>query len=512
MNRHLRSLLSGAGLRALVYLAAVLIGLFLTPYLVGTLGDRQYAVFVFAGLFTSWCGLADFGMTTTAARFVTLAYSKGRERRLNETASSAACLFAGMGLAVLAVAVSAAYCCRFCIRAEEGSVYAGALLFSGAAFAVSKLSDALSGVINGVMRQELTGLAALVCRLALGAVTFLIVWRGGRVVAVTAGWLAVALLNLLLLALFARRACPSLRLSPRLVRGVRVRELLSYSVYAFVQQLGTLLVRRSDLIVIGAFLSLTDVTHYNLAVVTLASYFVTLSEELTAWQTNWFTHLRERNETGLFEESRLFAYKGMTYMTVFMSLMLIFWARDFLAFWVGEAYLDAFGALTVIAAGLALYRGSADVNVRLLQGIDRHQPLAPLAVGQGIAGIVLAAVAAKSGFGLIGVAAATILPAAAVNGLAIPLYVCRLTGERPSRYFARHTRYLAVAAASFLPSLFLLRATLAPVPARLTLGLFGSALLWLGTVWLFGLTRAERTKIRAFFRGEKVSGGSPSTS
>ena len=69
MNRHLRSLLSGAGLRALVYVTAVLIGLFLTPYLVKTLGDRQYAVFVFAGLFTSWCGLVDFGMTTASARF-----------------------------------------------------------------------------------------------------------------------------------------------------------------------------------------------------------------------------------------------------------------------------------------------------------------------------------------------------------------------------------------------------------------------------------------------------------
>ena len=507
MNRHLRSLLSGAGLRALVYVTAVLIGLFLTPYLVKTLGDRQYAVFVFAGLFTSWCGLVDFGMTTASARFVTLAYTQSDPRRLNETASSAAFLFAAMGLAVLAIAAAAALVCRRFVSAGEAPVYTGVLLFSGAAFAVSKLADALAGVINGVMRQELTGLAALVCRLALGAATFLIVWRGGRVTAITVGWLAVSLMNLLVLAFFTRRAHPALSLSPRLIRKERIRELLGYSVYTFVQQLGTLLTRRSDLLVIGVFLTLTDVTHYNLAVVTFASYFVTLSEELTVWLTNWFTHLHGKNETKLFKESRLFAYKGMTYLTVFMALMLIFWARDFLIFWVGEAYLDAFGALVVIAAGLALYRGSADVNIRFLQGTARHQRLAPMAVGQGIAGILLASLAAKSGLGLTGVAAGTIIPALAVNGVWIPLYVCRLTGERPSFYFLRLARQIAAAAAAFLPSWLLLCTTLVPTLPRLVLGLLVSVLLWLGTVWLFGLTRLERKKIRSFFRAGRVCGG-----
>ena len=507
MNRHLRSLLSGAGLRALVYVTAVLIGLFLTPYLVRTLGDRQYAVFVFAGLFTSWCGLVDFGMTTASARFVTLAYTQNDLRRLNETANSAAFLFAAMGLAVLAVAAIAALVCRRFVPAGEAPVYAEVLLFSGAAFAVSKLADALSGVINGVMRQELTGLAALVYRLSLGAATFLIVWRGGRVAAITAGWLAVSLVNLLILALFTRRAHPALFLSPRLIRKERIRELLGYSVYTFVQQLGTLLTRRSDLLVIGVFLTLTDVTHYNLAVVTFASYFVTLSEELTVWLTNWFTHLHGKNEAKLFEESRLSAGKGMTYLTVFMALMLIFWARDFLVFWVGETYLDAFSALAVIAAGLALYRGSADVNIRFLQGTARHQHLAPMAVGQGIAGILLASLAAKSGLGLTGVAAGTIIPAIAVNGVWVPLFVCRLTGERPVSYFLRLARHIAAAAAAFLPSWLFLRATLAPTLPRLALGLLVSVLLWLGTVWLFGLTRLERNRIRSFFRAGTNSGG-----
>lgn len=504
MNQHLRSLVSGAGLRAAVYATAILIGLFLTPYLLKVLGDREYAIFVFAGLFTSWCGLVDFGMTTASARFVTLAYSRNDPDRLNETASTAFLLFAGMGAVVLLIALGAALIATRFAPITEGRVYSAVLLFAGGAFAISKLADACSGVINGVMRQELTGAVALLYRLALGGVTFLIAWFGGRVVAITAGGMAVSLMNFLVLALLLRTAYPPLRLSPKRVRKARVRELFGYSVFTFVQQLGTLLIRRSDLVVIGALLSLTDVTHYNLAVVTLASYYVTLTEELTLWQTNWFTHLVQRGETELFEKTRVFSYKAMTYLAVFMTLMLIFWAKDFITLWVGEEYLDAFPCLVLLVSGMALYRGSADVNIRCLQAMARHQMLAPLAVGQGVVGILLAIAAVKAGYGKMGVAAATVLPAIIVNGVWVPLLVCREVGESPIRYFLRNTRFVLVGIVAFLPSFLLIRFFLVPSWGSLTAVVFGALFLWVGTLWLLGFNRGERKMILSFFRHGKV--------
>lgn len=487
----------------IVYAAAIGIGLFVTPYLVKTLGDREYAIFVFAGLFTNWCGLVDFGMTTASARFITLAYSRGESSRLNETASTALFFFIVMGAVVLLIAGAGALLCRRFLPPAEAPIYAAVILFSGASFAVSKLSDAFAGVVNGVMRQELTGAAALVYRLALGGTTFLIAWNGGHIAAITAGWLAVSLANFFLLALFARIAWPTLRLSPKLVRKGRARELLSYSVYTFVQQLGDLLIRRSDLVVIGAFLSLTDVTHYNLVVVTLASYFVTLTQELTSWQTNWYTHLAQRGERSLFKKSRIFSYKVMTYLSVLMALTLIFWARGFILFWIGESYLDTFPCLILIAAGLAFYRGSADVNIRVLQGLASHQVLAPLAVGQGVISIFLSVTALKMGYGKMGVAAATILPAVLVNGFWIPGLVCRDTGERVALYLFRNIRFCLVSAMAFIPSLILIHYTLRPEPVRLAAVLFGSTLLWLATLWFIGFSRDEKLILLSFFRKKK---------
>lgn len=492
MGGHLRTLLGGAGIRIAVYLTGILIGIFLTPYLLRTLGDREYAVFVFAGLFTNWCGLADFGLTTASARFITLRYTRGETGKVNETANTAGVLFALTGLVVLAAAAIVSLVFRYGVHTPEAPLCASVFLIAGAAFALSKLSDAVSGVMNGVMRTDLTGAAAFLYRVFLGLFTFLAVWMGGHVTAAVAGQFAAAALNLLLLALLVRKAFPPFRFSPRLFRKERAGELFRYSVYTFGSQLGNLLVRRSDLAVIGAFLTLTDVTCYNLAVVTFISYFLTFLEEIANWETNWFTHLIQLGEKARFEKSKQVSYKAMTYLTVLMALFLIFWAGDFIRFWVGEEYLDAFNCLVLLAGGMAFYRGSAEVNVRLLQGMARHQPLAWLAVLQGVLTVGLSVLAVKAGFGKIGVAAGTLIPDFLVHGITVPLLVCRLTKASFPAYVLRMLFYTGTAVFAFVPSLILFRFFLAPSLLRLASVGLAALLLWLAAIWYAGFSRDER--------------------
>ena len=498
MDRSLRSLVGGAGLRTAGSLIRIVIGVFLTPFLLRTLGEGEYAVFVFTGLFTNWCGLVDFGMTTASSRFVTLCWSQKNEERLNETANTASFLFAGMGLCVLAAAVAAAFLFQHFSDYPDAGACAPAFLIAGAAFAVSKLSDAVSGVINGVMRQEVTGMVSFLFPILTGGAVFFAAWYGGNVVAVTAGNFAVFLIHFLVLAFLVKRIWPPIRFSLRYIRKERMKELFCYSVYTFVNQLGTLLVRRSDLIVIGTFLTLNDVTYYNLTVVTFISCFLSLLEAMTLWETNWFTHLQESGEMVLFEKSRIRSSKWMTFAVSFISGMIIFWVPDFITFWVGEEYLQTFPALILMAGGIALYRGPAEVNIRLLQGIAKHQPLAYYAVVQGIAGLLFSILAVKFGYGLMGVAVGTIVPAILINGILIPIYVCRLMNESPIYYFARNIGWLILSAAAFVPSLIFLQMVLSPNPILLLCAGIGAFMAYLAMIWLIGLDSEEKKIVRGF--------------
>lgn len=502
-TRPILPLLAGAGLQTATYVTGIALGLVLTPYLYRTLGERHYAIFLVAGLFTNWCGLIDFGMTTAVSRFITLHHTGGDAKSVNETANTAFALMTLLAAVALAVgAVCAAAASLFWPNEPDIGLFRGVFLIAAATFAVSKISDALAGVINGALRQEITGVLALFLRLATGLMTFLVLYFGGRVIALVSGGLLLAAANLLLLALCVKTAFPAFLFSPRLFRKSRVRELVGYSVWTFFNQVGDLLIARSDLILIGAILSLADMSHYNLAVVIFVSYYGSFLQAMTLWETNWFTHLLSRGDDAAFERTRVLSYKLLTYATVFMSFMLIFWGKAFITRWVGEDCLAAYPALVILAASLALYRGCAETNVRLLQGTARHRRLALLTVTQGGTSVALTALLLWLGYGLTGAAVGTMIPAVLVHGLLVPLDVCRLRGERPTRYFARQFSFLGVAALSLVPPWLVLRRFLSTDYPTLfwTAALCG--VLYAAAIFVFGLNKADRASLGSL-RGRK---------
>ena len=111
-RRPLRSLLTGAFLQVITYLTGIALGLFLTPYLLHTLGERHYAIFLVAGLFTNWCGLIDFGMTTAVSRFVTYYHSVGDERGVGQIANTALVILSLLALAAVCAGGIAALVAR----------------------------------------------------------------------------------------------------------------------------------------------------------------------------------------------------------------------------------------------------------------------------------------------------------------------------------------------------------------------------------------------------------------
>ena len=500
-SRPLGKLLAGAALQVGAYLVSIAVGLLLTPYLYRSLGDREYAIFLMAGLFTNWCGLIDFGMTTTVSRFVTVSHASRDDKELNETANTAFVLLAILAFAALIVGGIAALTAKFGWRAApDAGTVAAVFLIAGATFAVSKIGDGASGLVNGSLRQELTGWAALLFRAAVGLVSFLILYFGGRVIALVTGNLVLTAFYLAALVLLAKTAAPSFVFSPSLFRKKKARELLGYSVWTFAQQVGDLLIQRSDLILIAALMTLTDMAHYNLAVVVMVSYYGSFAQAMTLWETNWFAHLAGVGENALFESSRIFSYKAMTYISVLMSFMLICWGRAFLIRWVGPECLDAFPALVLIVGGFAFYRGTAETNIRLLQGTARHQFLAKLTILQGVTSVALSVALVRLGYGLFGVGLGTMIPALLVHGLIVPLDVCRLVHERPLRYFGRLAGTLFRAGIALVLPYFLIRYFLTPdYPTLLWTGISAS-LLYLSSVLAIGFSRDERRSLFAFIR------------
>ena len=531
MKKPVVRLLQGAGLSCASLIVRIAFGLFLTPYMLSALGDRAFGIFALSSLFAGWCGLLDFGLTTTTSRYVTRYYTKDDWTGVNETGSTAITLFGGISALVFLLACLAFLAARLLNDVlDESGLLAAALFFAGLSFAISKVADGFCGVIRGTLRQEYTGWTALITRIAIGLTNLAVLWLGGGVVALLVANSVITALQLIAYMALTRIAAPQFRFSLQFFRKDRVRSLFSYSFFAFLAQAGEIAVNRSDLIVIAALASIEDVTAYNLVVVTLVSYFNSFLTEGSSWETNWFAHLAAKEHTEeddkhsetarrSFKEGflRTFGYAGdnenlseefyrsrsaitraSLYASIFGAFGILLLGRVFIERWIGSKYLFAFPALALCITAQGLYRGSAEVNSRMLQGVARHQVLAVGAILHGVANIILSVLFVRMGLGLVGVALGTVVPGVAIYYFWLPNVACRLVGEKRSVYWRRQIWGTAVALlATLAPTLVIAPRATPNYLSTISYG-FLALVMYLPVVCLLGLSADERVWIKRF--------------
>ncbi len=505
-KKALSHLIGGAVYSCCNLFVGIILGLFLTPYLLSTLGERSYGIFVFAGLFTGWCGLVDFGLTTATSRFITLYYTRKDQQGLNETGNTALILFSILGLLVLAISgLTALFMKIFGKSVPDINILCGVVLIAGGGFAVSKLSDGVCGIINGTMRQDISGSRILLFRILYGLGLFVILYLGGRVIALVFFNFILILLQLLVFIRLVCLYCPEFHFSKWSFRRKRIKELLGYSLYTFITQVGDILIVQSDLLLIMWLFSMEKMARYNLVVVVLTSYYSSFMTVLTTWQTNWFTHLQTLNDDIVLQKWRRLFYKLATWFTIFMSFGFIAWGKDFIACWIGSEYWDVFPCLILCATASALCRGHAETNLRYLQGIARHKTLAFLVLFQGILNVILSLFFVYLGMDLFGIALGTVIPLVLVHHCLVPILLCRMRKESILKYYLSIGGYQIIALSALVIPSILTVWLLRPSYLFLLLVGAGSTLFYVLFLYRFGLNREDRYNLLILFRKKRRS-------
>ncbi len=102
-------LLRGSSLRTLNLVLSVLISFFMMPYLVHTLGDQAYGIWVVAGTLIGYYGLFDFGLSSAVTRFISRAVGQDDQKEISEITSTAFGIFSMVGAIILLVTFGLMY-------------------------------------------------------------------------------------------------------------------------------------------------------------------------------------------------------------------------------------------------------------------------------------------------------------------------------------------------------------------------------------------------------------------
>ncbi len=482
-----------------VYISAAVISFFLTPYIITTVGQAAFGVWILVGSFSGYLGLFDFGIGFAVVRFVARYQTTGEANKRNEVVATAFYIAALLGLLVLlATVVLMLYAAVwFTIPAAMVGQARWAIFLVGLSIAIgfplSVFSEALAG---GLYRFDLFNTVAIMTALFRTALTIIALELGWGLVGLGAAALAGSLVGYLWRMRMLYRLLPDLSIHPRLARPGVLKRIGGYSLYSFILVLSGRMAFYSDSFVVGFFRGVEDVAVFGIAV-KLVEYL----RQLVFTMTKLFAPIAARYDPVADQISlRRFLYDGSRLNLLFslpLSLVLFFWGKPFIHLWVGDRFESSVVILQILLIGhlLSFMQG---IGGDILLGVGRHRLLALLSLGSAIVNIVLSVILVKV-MGLVGVAWGTTIPLSLLSLLYVPFAAIRLVGGRPMKFLRE--AFLPPLAAAVIPGVFVIF-----YAGRITslTGMVG-ALAVLGFVYLplayfIALKPAEKIRIRSIMK------------
>jgi O-antigen/teichoic acid export membrane protein len=414
----------GVALSLVHKVVAVLVGLWVTRFLLERLGEAPYGLWLVALQLAAWLSLADLGVVGILPRQA--AFASGRSNPEREVAQVAGetlrlVLWQWPLVALLSIGL-------WFFVPERWADLRGPLALLLTGFVVTFPLRVLPALVEGLQDLVFAGWVAIVSWALNTAIAVALIFAGAGLYALAAGWIATQTIPPLICLLRLRSRHPGV-LPPRLPPLTRslTREHLSRSVWVSVSQLAGALGSGADVLLIGLVLGPAALVPY---VITGKLFNVAGSLPLTLAQQSGPALSQLRVAEG---PDRLRQATGALSQAVLVSGGAIAAAAlaanpGFVAWWVGP---DRFAGMTLTAlfaaVMLARHYGTTLVFAVFAFGHERAIALAGLA--EGAAGVTLALLL----IGPLGLSGALAGQVAAVLVVTVPLLLpllARATGSR----------------------------------------------------------------------------------
>lgn len=431
----------------------VLIGFFMSPFIVRQLGDTGNGYWSLVVTITAYFGYFDLGIQAGVSHYVTRHLADGDRSKFNDKFNSALTVLLGIGLlAVVASLVMAALLpTLFNVPPEARGPVRAAFLLTGFVTAAKFPFAAFQAALVGAQRYDLTSGTALVVRMVNAAIVFyaLSARQDLEVLAVIVA--GTQLLEQVVLTFFALRAVPLLRLQLLRFRWTQFRELLDYGFFNFIINVAAQFGAAFGTFVIARQIDAAAVTYYTISL-DVVPYMASVIYALSLPLLQIFIPL---DVSGDIAQLRNMFFKGSRYLgalTCLMAANLLLVGPAFLGRWMGPRYLEtepygSSGVVMIILVCASAISLMATVAETVLFGRRKNRIFAAVIIFETLVVVVMSVWLVRQ-WGIIGVAVGVLVP----NILARGFCVNALAAFYVETTFLRFARY------ALLPNLVVLAA------------------------------------------------------
>jgi O-antigen/teichoic acid export membrane protein len=387
------------------------VNLLLFPFVVAHVGEDAAGIWLLLGSLTGYMGLLELGIVPALTQYTASALARNSTGEVNRAASTAfVLLIAAMGLALQLVWAAPALVNLLQIPEDLQDQARLVFVLAIAGFALKMPLAALQALLLGCQRQDRCNQLWIALGVTRALATVAILLSDLGIVALVAMEAATPLIVAGPLQLrWVRQELPDLRIAWSLTDTVLARGLLAFGFALLANTLCSLIIEQTDRFVIGAFLPVSQVTHYSAAwkLYMLAFMIPTTLVQAVA-PMGGSLHGRSDREGLRTLLLRMTKYSAAIGLPLAIALGLC--AGPLLRLWMGPAFVDA----RVVVLCLSISLGATIFNhagFSVLIGIRRLAPVVWLySAPQAMLNLVLSLWLVQP-LGIVGVALGTTIPA-----------------------------------------------------------------------------------------------------
>src|SRR5208283_3166279 len=472
----------------------ILVGLFLSPFILHRLGDSAFGVWVLTFSITGYYGLFDLGIRSSIVRYVSKHLATGSKEDLAKLINTALFGYGCVGVVSMAVtAVMSIYVNSWFKIPPEFRSSAHLLIWMvGTSVALGFPLGVVGGFLEGLQRFDILNISTVVQTLLRALLIVVFLRHGWGLVTITFITVALPIIASLVRVFIALHLRPVL-FGWKYVDRPTFRTIVHYSSTTFMIMVAGRLKFKTDEIVIGSMISAAAITYFNIGarivdyaggvVNSLAGNFLPVASQSEA--TGNIGRLRKLFVAG----NRLCAF---TIFPITASLLIL--GKSVIEVWVGKKYIATSYPVLVIMIIPSTIMFAQAVSGRVLFGMSKHRTWAWVTLIEGVCNLTLSILLVRP-YGIIGDALGTAIPLTCSFLLFMPGHLCRLLGIRLRTYLREAFVLPLVITAPLVAVLLLMKKWYIPQTYRqLAVQLaIGGAVYGVGLLWVYATDRALRT-------------------
>lgn len=418
-----KKLLMGSMSRTVLTVTQVVVGFFMMPFLLSHLGTRWYGIWTVLSSLIAYFYMMDVGLGSAVQLYCARYIAKKDYARANSVINTALVIYCGISLLiVLVTVVLVSFVDHFVGHSADTKLVALVLLILGINIALEFPVNAFAGIMGAFARFDLLSYSRLVMLLVTTALTVYFIGQGYSILALSLIMLGCGQLSNISFYLLSRYCFPELRVSWRLFDRSQVKELASYSVWAMLNSISTLVKFKLQPMVIAFFAGPVMVTHYVVGS-RLGDYFRDVLFQATNLTMPILTRYHVLDQTDQIKEKLCFLTKINTILAVFGGGMIILLGKAFIARWLGAEFVSSYPVLVILVAAMAV-EVMIDPARTTMTAMGKMRFVGVLEMVEALINVALTLVLVRY-YGIIGAALGLAIPLLALKLFWVPGVLCR---------------------------------------------------------------------------------------